>query len=264
MTARGWVCLTLPALLLLGCERPPAQSPVQFGQAQLQALKAGDGSTLVALRVEPERLRAWNEAYERLHKSGELDSAAFDQALLALKTVAENGSSPASDQALADVRGVLSALLDAVESHLATHFDQDPYLSREQRDAAKGLSSALFKQVESSELLSQAKIKQLAARYQALLSQAQISSYADLSRADAALAPRISLLIELARATLEASGVDPQALLDGARVLVLQNADGRALIATTVAHDGQTLRYTEWLLKRQNRWFPAPQIPAKN
>lgn len=256
--------LLLLLLALSSCQPTQFNTPQAFGEAQLAALKAGDGAALVSLRMTPEAAQLWRESYLRLLRSGEIEAADFDGALATLRTVAQIGPSEPFGAALAEIQPLLAEMFKTMEAYFATNIDQDPYLNARQREANKALSAAIFKQLKSDAVLAPAKVQQLAQRFVALLDQAGVRSYQDLEGGQDVLAARMTLGLALATATLEVAGVAPRDMLAYAQVQTLESGPKHALIATSFSVDGGTQRYTERLIKGAERWYPAPHIPAKD
>jgi hypothetical protein len=261
---RRFALVWLVLLVLSGCQKASINSPQAFGEAQLAALKNGDGAALMALRMGPEAAQQWRESYLRLLRSGEVEAAGFDRALATLRTVAELGPSEPFSAALAEVQPLLAQMFKTMTAYFATHIDQDPYLNASQREAKKALSAAIFKQLIADAVLTPENVQQLAKRFVALLDQAGIRSYQDLQRGEDVLAARTTLALALVAATLEVSGLEPGSVLASAQIQTLESGPQHALIATTFSVKGQPLRFTERLIKRTDRWYPAPSIPAKD
>jgi len=250
--------LVLLALALVGCERQIADSPLAFGREQLAALRALDGAKLAGLRFSDAQRMQWEDSYARMLKSGELDAATFDRSLETLRRLAASGPSDAFERELAALQPDLKKMLAAIEANLATSFDQDPYLSREQREAAKIQVSVLLKRLDNAVLLNPERLKSLAQAWLGALNARGVRRYADLSTAgDDALSARMALGLELMHLTLKGIDVDARAALDASSIAVVSSSATSALIATVVPLDGQELRFTERLTKRSERWYPA-------
>jgi hypothetical protein len=251
-------CFALIIVAAAGCTPHADEGPVAHARAELAAIGRADGAALLALKLTPAETDDWQQRYARLLASGELDAEGFDRALAQLRAVAASGLSPAREADLAALKLALPPLLEQVEAALGTTIDQDPYLNRTQREAAKSVVKSVRATLSARVLLTPEVTQGVAAALVAALDESGIRRFADLSAAEPALlANRLTLLLRALQAAFAAAGIEVDSVLSRAKVRVVERTPERALVATEFSIDGQTLTWISALQLREGRWWPA-------